>query len=72
MKNGASTGFGSQAIKTGNFKAGTTTTQVQLKAENFNVTGKSGTGTGIVTGSYRATNPRPADLSVLLPGAAVP
>lgn len=72
VRNGASTGFGSQSIKAGNFKSGTTTTQVQLMTENFNVTGKSGTGTGIVTGSYRTTNPRPADLSALLPGAAVP
>jgi hypothetical protein len=73
VKNGASTGFGSQAIKTGSFKSGTTTTQVQLMTENFNVTGKVGTGTGIVTGSYRTANPRPADLSTLLPApAAVP
>jgi hypothetical protein len=72
VKNGASTGFGSQAVKTGIFKSAATTTQVQLMTENFNVTGKAGTGIGIVTGSYRTINPRPADLSTLLPGVAVP
>lgn len=73
VKNGASTGFGSQAIKTGSVRTGTTTsTQVLLMTENFNITGKAGAGTGIVTGSYRTTNSRPADLSTLLPVAAVP
>jgi hypothetical protein len=67
VKNGASSGFGTQSIKAGTFKSGTTTTQVVLKSENFNVTGKAGTGMGIVTGSYRATNPRAANLATLLP-----
>jgi hypothetical protein len=73
VKNGASSGFGTQSVKTGSFKNGTATTQVVLTTENFNVTGKAGTGMGIVTGSYRATSPRAANLATLLPTpAAVP
>lgn len=67
VKNGASTGFGSQTVKPGTFKSGTTVTPIQLRTESFVITGKTGTGTGIVTGSYRTSNCRPADLSVLLP-----
>jgi len=71
VKNGASTGFGSQATKAGTFKSGTTLTTVQLLTENYNVTGKTGTGVGIVTGSYRTTGARAADLSTLLPAPAL-
>ncbi|MCW1922999.1 hypothetical protein OKA05_10585 [Luteolibacter arcticus] len=72
VKNGASTGFGSQTVKTANFKSGSTTTPVVTVTENYNVTGKSVTGVGIVTGSYRVTKSKPADLSVLLPTPPAP
>ncbi|MEK7949186.1 hypothetical protein [Luteolibacter soli] len=72
VKNGACTAFGSQTFKAGTFKSGATTTTVQLLSESYNLTGKSGTGVGIVTGTYRSTTSRAADLSTMLPPAAVP
>lgn len=67
VKNGATAAFGSQTTKSGTFKSGTTSTTVQLLTENYNVTGKAGTGVGIVTGSYRTTGAKAANLAPLLP-----
>lgn len=72
IRNGASSGFGIQTLKWANFRSGSTTTVVTTQTDNFSVNGKSGTGTGIIAGSYRTQAPKPADLSALLPGAAVP
>ncbi|MCW1884564.1 hypothetical protein OKA04_07455 [Luteolibacter flavescens] len=72
VKNGASSAFGTQTVKSANFKAGSTTTPVVTITENYNLTGKSGTGVGVLVGSYRVTKAKPADLSALLPGNAVP
>ncbi|RYD39746.1 MAG: hypothetical protein EOP83_36305 [Verrucomicrobiaceae bacterium] len=71
VKNGATSAFGSEATKTGTFKSGTTTTTVQLRTENYNITGKAGTGVGIVTGSYRTAGAKAANLATLLPLPAV-
>lgn len=72
VRGGASSGAGIQVLKWLNFRSGTTTTVVATQTDNYNINGKSGTGTGIITGSYRVTTPKAADLSSLLPGAAVP
>ncbi len=72
IRNGASSGFGIQTLKWSTFRSGTTNTVVTLQTDNFNVNGKSGTGTGIIAGSYRTQAPKPADLAPLLPGTAVP
>lgn len=72
VRGGASSGTGIQVLKWATFRSGTTTTVVATQTDNYNVSGKSGTGVGIVSGSYRVTTPKPADLSTLLPGAAVP
>lgn len=71
VKNGATAAFGSETTKTGSFKSGTTTTSVQLLTENYNITGKSGTGVGIVTGSYRTAGAKTVNLAPLLPLPAV-
>ena len=63
VKNGATAAFGSQATKSGTFKSGNTTTTVQLLTENYNITGKAGTGVGIVTGSYRTAAPKAINLA---------
>lgn len=72
VRGGASSGTGVQVLKWATFRSGSTTTIVATQTDNYNVSGKSGTGTGIVSGSYRVTTPKPADLTTLLPGAAVP
>jgi hypothetical protein len=72
VKNGASSAFGSQTTKSGTFKSGTTLTTVQLLTEVYNVTGKTGTGVGIVTGTYRTTGAKAANLATLLPAPPVP
>ena len=72
VRGGAGTGFGIQSLKWTTFRSGTTSTVVATRTDNYNVTGKSGTGTGIVTGSYRTVVPKATDLSTLLPGPAVP
>ena len=71
VKNGATAAFGSQATKSGTFKSGSTSTTVQLLTENYNITGKAGTGVGIVTGSYRTAAPKAVNLAPLLPLPAV-
>lgn len=72
VRGGASSGTGVQVLKWATFRSGTTSTVVATQTDNYSVSGKSGTGTGIVSGSYRVTVPKPADLTTLLPGAAVP
>ena len=72
IRNGASSGFGIQTLKWSTFRSGSTSTVVTTQTDNFSLSGKSGIGTGIISGSFRTVSPKPADLSTLLPGAAVP
>ena len=72
IRNGASSGFGIQTLKWSTFRSGSTSTVVTTQTDNFSLNGKSGTGTGIIAGSYRTQAPKAADLSSLLPGSAVP
>jgi hypothetical protein len=72
IRNGASSGFGIQTLKWSTFRSGSTSTVVTTQTDNFSVSGKSGTGTGIISGSFRTVSPKPSDLSSLLPGSAVP
>ena len=72
IRNGASSGFGIQTLKWSTFRSGNTSTVVTTQTDNFSLSGKSGTGTGIISGSFRTVSPKPTDLSILLPGAAVP
>jgi hypothetical protein len=72
VRQGASSAAGTQTLKFGNLRIGTTTTVVATQADNFNVYGKSNTGVGIVSGTYRTARPQLANLIALFPGATVP
>ncbi len=72
VRNGASSAAGSQVLKFGTFRSGTTSTIVATQTDVLNVSGKSGTGAGIIGGSYRIQRCTPTDLAPLIPGAGVP
>jgi hypothetical protein len=72
VRQGASTAAGVQNLKFGTLKIGTTNHIVATQVDNFGVTGKSGTGTGIISGSYRTLRPQLSNLIGLFPGASVP
>lgn len=72
VRQGASNAAGVQTLKFGNLRIGTTTHVVATQIDNFNVIGKSGTGTGIISGTYRTARPQLANLIAFFPGATVP
>ena len=72
VRQGASTAAGTQTLKFGTLKIGTTNHVVATQIDNFGVTGKSGTGTGIISGSYRTARPQLTNLIALFPGNTVP
>ena len=72
VRQGASSAFGTQTLKFGILRIGTTNHVVATEIDVFGVTGRSGTGTGIVTGTYRTARPQLTNLIALFPGDAVP
>lgn len=72
VRGSASTAAGTQLLKFGTLKVGTTLNIVNTQTDNFNVTGKSPTGTGIIAGSYRTLRPSILNLTPFFPGATVP
>ena len=67
IRNGASTGTGTQVLKWTTFRSGATTAVVETRTDNFTVAGRSATGVGIIGGSYRVVTPKPVNLAPLLP-----
>ncbi|WP_035605662.1 hypothetical protein [Haloferula sp. BvORR071] len=72
VKQGSSTAAGTQTIKFGTLKIGTTNHVIQTQIDNFNITGDSFTGQGIIAGTYRTQRPALGNLIALFPGATVP
>ena len=72
VRAGASSAAGTQILKFGTVKVGNATQVIATQVDNFAITGKSNTTTGIVSGTYRTQRPQLANLIVLFPGATVP
>lgn len=72
VRAGASSASGIQTLKFGTVKDGTTLTIVPTQVENFNVTGKSGTGVGILSGSYRTQRASVGNIIGFFPAATTP
>lgn len=72
VRQGASSAFGTQVLKFGTLRIGTTNHIIATQTDALAVTGKSGTGTGIVTGNYRTARPQLTNLIALFPGNTVP
>lgn len=72
VRAGASSAAGTQTLKFANVKSGTTVTVVPTQVENFSITGKSGTGVGIVSGSYRTKGASVGNIIAFFPAATTP
>ncbi|QJE95411.1 hypothetical protein [Luteolibacter luteus] len=72
VRNGAGSAAGTQTLKFATVGSGSSATIVATQMDNFAVTGKSGTGTGIVSGNYRTQRTLLANLTPFFPGATVP
>lgn len=72
VRNGDASATGTQTLKSATVKAGTANTTVVTQLDNLKLAGKSGTGTGILTGTYRTKKPLLANLTPFFPGDAVP
>lgn len=72
VRQGASSATGTQVLKSATVKTGTTNTVVATQTDNFSVTGKSGTGVGIISGSYRTSRTQLVNLTPFFPGVTVP
>jgi hypothetical protein len=72
VRNGASSATGTQILKFATVGTGASATIVATQTDNFAVAGKSGTGTGIISGTYRTQRTLLANLTPFFPGATVP
>lgn len=72
VRQGASTAAGTQTLKFGLLQIGTTQHVVATQMDHFGITGKSFTGVGIISGTYRTLRPQVSNLITLFPGATVP
>lgn len=72
VRNGASTASGNQALKSAILVTPTGNFPVVTETDQLTVVGRSGSGSGVLSGSYRISRVLPANLTPLLPGAAVP
>lgn len=72
VQNGASSANGTRILKFGTLPIGATNHIIATQVDNFTINGKTATGNGIITGSYRMQRPALGNLNVLFPGATVP
>jgi hypothetical protein len=72
VRAGASSATGTQTLKSATVNTGSGNTIVATQVDNFSVAGKSGTGVGIINGSYRTQRTLLANLTPFFPGDTVP
>ena len=72
VRAGASSATGTQILKFATARVGNESTVVMTRTDNLTVNGRSGTGTGIITGKYRTQRTQLVNLTPFFPGSAVP
>lgn len=72
VRNGASSATGTQILKFATVGTGAAATIVATQTDNLALNGKSGTGVGIISGSYKTQRTLLVNLTPYFPGAAVP
>lgn len=72
VQQGASSANGTQTLKFGTVQIGNTNHVIATEVDNYTINGKTATGNGVISGSYRMQRPALGNLIALFPGATVP